>query len=294
MIKAVLITIFLLGLCACGTHCRPFPAPKPCYDPTLQSGLESVVERLSLEDAAAKERLAVILVDITQLDHPYTAGINANQMMYAASLPKIAILYGVLKLMDQGALTWDPQLETLATEMIRDSSNSAATELFYRIGPHYIAALLQSDPFRFYDRENGGGIWVGKEYGPAPAWRRDPLGQISHAATPVAVARLYYYLETGELLSPKGTFLMNKILSNSSLDHKFLKGLARYGNRVKLRRKSGSWRTYHSDSAIVEHNGRRYIAVALTNDPKGSYWLERLIAGMDWLILSSPERPSQL
>jgi beta-lactamase class A len=52
-------------------------------------------------------------------------------------------------------------------------------------------------------------------------------------------------------------------------------------------RKSGSWRHWHADSAIVERDGHRYIAVALANDNKGGHWLEQLIVAMDDLIMQS-------
>jgi beta-lactamase class A len=285
MTKAACATLFLLGLSAC-VHCKPFPAAAPCHDPALQSGLERVVRDLSLRKAAAEQRLGIMLVDITQPDDPRAAGINPGRMMYAASLPKIAILYAALKRADEGTLVWNARLQTLAEEMIQVSSNRAATELFHLAGPSYIAELLQSEPFALYDRKSEGGLWVGKEYGPGPAWQRDPLGQLSHAATPAAVARFYYLLDTGWLLSPERTALMKEILSVSHLEHSFTRGLARYGPRVRLYRKAGTWRTYHSDSALVEHGGRRYIAVALAEDPDAAEWLEGLIVELDGLILS--------
>jgi len=41
-------------------------------------------------------------------------------------------------------------------------------------------------------------------------------------------------------------------------------------------RKSGSWRQWHSDSAIVEDGDRKYILVGLAEDPQGGRWLEDL------------------
>jgi beta-lactamase class A len=53
-----------------------------------------------------------------------------------------------------------------------------------------------------------------------------------------------------------------------------------------LLRKSGSWRTYHSDSALVEHDGRKYIAVVLSNDQEGAVWLAQIIMALDGIIFS--------
>ena len=82
----------------------------------------------------------------------------------------------------------DETLEKL-TRMIRNSSNSAATEILQRVGMDYLAELLQSPRYRLYDPERNGGLWVGKAYGKTPAWKRDPLHNLSHGATALQVAR---------------------------------------------------------------------------------------------------------
>jgi len=50
-------------------------------------------------------------------------------------------------------------------------------------------------------------------------------------------------------------------------------------------RKSGTWRQWHADSALVEANGYKYIAVVLAEDSQGGKWLERMIAPMHDLIV---------
>ena len=113
---------------------------------------------------------------------------------------------------------------------------------------------------------------------------REPLRQLSHAASAMSVARFYYLLETGALLSPPLTALMKEVLAYPALHHKFVRGLRSRHRAVRLYRKGGSWGNFHSDSAIVERNGRKYIAVALTEDPNGAEWLESLIIRMDQLV----------
>ena len=74
------------------------------------------------------------------------------------------------------------------------------------------------------------------------------------------------------------------MLSEPAIRHKFVAGLDSHRPGSQIFRKSGTWRTYHADSAIVERNGRRYIAVAMANHPSGSAWLSKLIVAMDDLI----------
>ncbi len=76
---------------------------------------------------------------------------------------------------------------------------------------------------------------------------------------------------------------MKQILSQHALRHKFVKGLeARPGSRSY--RKSGSWKRWHADSAIVERDGHKYVAVALAQHPHGGNWLSQLIVPLDDLI----------
>lgn len=254
-------------------------------DSGLQGGLEHSLASLGLRDAARRGHLAVALVDITDLSRPHLAVVNGDEMMYAASLPKIAILLGAFQRAAEGRLVLDGQTEETLTRMIRYSSNAAATEMLNRVGKDYLAELLQSPSYRLYDPSHNGGLWVGKEYGKSPAFRRDPLHNLSHGATVMQVARFYYLLETGRLVSPELSREMKSILADPGIEHKFVKGLREHWPDARIYRKSGTWRQWHADSAIVEHQGRRYIAVALAKDPRGGQWLTRLIVALDRLIV---------
>jgi beta-lactamase class A len=170
--------------------------------------------------------------------------------------------------------------------MIRNSSNSAATTMLERVGFDYVAQTLQSDRYALYDHDMNGGLWVGKPYAKVGAYKRDPLYNLSHAATPFEVARFYYLLETGRLVDPQASRTMPEMLSEPAIRHKFVLGLETHRPGSKIFRKSGTWRTYHADSAIVERDGRRYIAVAMANHPSGGAWLSKLIVAMDDLIFS--------
>ncbi len=253
-------------------------------DPRLQKALVTRLGSLHLQNATARKQLSVVVVDITDTSSPRMAYVNPNEMMYAASLPKIAILLGAFEKIASGEMDLnDETLEKLKL-MIRYSSNAAATEILHRVGMDYLAELLQSPRYRLYDPEKNGGLWVGKDYAKAPAWKRDPLHNLSHGATALQVARFYYLLETGQLVSPELSKLMKSILADPAVEHKFVKGLKDIQPDSEIYRKSGTWGPYHSDSAIVEHHGRRYIAVALAKSSKGERWLQKLIVALDDII----------
>jgi beta-lactamase class A len=89
---------------------------------------------------------------------------------------------------------------------------------------------------------------------------------------------------THQLVTPALTLEMKEILSNPKLHHKFVKGLeSRPG--AKIYRKSGTWKSWHADSAMVEYGEYRYIAVGLAQHPNGSKWLEQIIVPMHDLIV---------
>jgi beta-lactamase class A len=176
------------------------------------------------------------------------------------------------------------ETEILMRRMIGESSNEASTELMTRVGKEYIARVLLSPRYRLYDPRHNGGLWVGKDYAKSGLWRRDPLHNLSHGATAMQVARFYYLLETGNLVTPEHSLKMKEILSHTALGHKFVASLRKIRPEATLFRKSGSWGTFHSDSVMVERNGRSYIAVALSNDRDGTRWLERIIVALDAII----------
>jgi beta-lactamase class A len=269
-----------------GETARPWPLLRFSRDPWLQSELRSTLRRIGLDRPASERKLAVALVDITVQERPRVAAVNAHEMMYAASLPKIAILLGAFQKASEGDLVIDKATRERLTAMIRNSSNSAATEMLERVGYDYVANMLQSKRYRLYDPEMNGGLWVGKPYARQGAWKRDPMYNLSHGATPFEVARFYYMLDTGQLVSPQASAEMKEILSDPAIAHKFVAGLNTHRPGSEIMRKSGTWRTFHSDSALIERDGRRYIAVGMANHPSGSRWLSRLIVALDDLVFN--------
>ena len=246
------------------------------FDSSLQRQLDRTLTRLGLNKAVNDKKLNVALVDITHLDKPRVAAVNGDEMQYAASLPKIAILLGAFVEIQNGEMKLDQDTRDSLTRMIRRSSNEDATRMLNQVGKQRLLRILQSSKYDLYDPKVNGGLWVGKEYGRAPAYQRDPLHNLSHGATAMQTARFYYLLETGRLVNPKLTREMKSMLGNPGIHHKFVKGLAGYPD-VKIYRKSGTWRQWHADSAIVEADGHKYILVALAEDPNGGAWLSRLV-----------------
>jgi len=218
---------------------------------------------------------------------PRVAAINGDLMMYAASLPKIAVLLAAFERAAAGELALDSHTVAVLKSMIRYSSNTAASEMMQKVGIPFIADVLASPRYRLYDESLNGGLWAGKAYAQEGLWQRDPLHNLSHGGTPMQIARFYYLLETGQLVSPEYSQQMKEILGHPGLIHKFVKGMKERDPDALIFRKSGSWANWHSDSAIVERAGRRYIAVALTDVPDGRQWLEVLIRAFDTVIFST-------
>jgi beta-lactamase class A len=270
-----LIALVMSSQAMAGTTTSP-PSLWKSHDSSLQRQLDRTLTRLGLDKAVHNKKLSVALVDITRLDKPRVAAVNGDEMQYAASLPKIAILLGAFVEIEQGEMKLDQDTRESLTRMIRVSSNEDATRMLNRVGKQRLLGILQSRKYDLYDPKVNGGLWVGKEYGKSAAYQRDPLHNLSHGATAMQTARFYYLLETGKLVNPKLTREMKSMLGNPGIHHKFVKGLADYPD-AKIYRKSGSWRQWHADSAIVEADGHKYIVVALAEDPRGGEWLSRMI-----------------
>jgi beta-lactamase class A len=263
---------------------KAYPDLRDRHDPVLQRSIGRTVDRLGLTDAVNHRKLALTVVDITDLKRPRVAALNGDEMMYAASMPKVAILLGAFVEIERGRMQLDAGTRDTLTRMIRVSSNEAATTMLRRVGKQNLADILMSERFRLYDPVHNGGLWVGKEYGPGQAFRRDPLHNISHGATAMQTARLYYMLESGQLLSPRLCREMKEILGNPGIHHKFVKGLDGRPD-TRIYRKSGTWEQWHADSAIVERDGHKYIIVAMAEDRRGGDWLANLIRPIDDLLV---------
>jgi beta-lactamase class A len=230
--------------------------------------------------------MAIGVVDLWDPNDVKYARLNGNVMMYAASLPKIGILLAVMDAIEKGEIADSPELQQKMRLMISKSNNAASTELMDLIGMEKIEQVLKDPKYELYDEDYGGGLWVGKRYAKTGPRRPDPLMGISHGATVSQVCRYYYLMAFGQLVSYDRSKQMLELMDNPELNHKFVGKLKSMAPYAHLYRKSGTWRTFHSDSVLVWGPERRYILVALIDDPDGETILRNLVVTVDTLVKS--------
>ena len=85
---------------------------------------------------------------------------------------------------------------------------------------------------------------------------------------------------------------MLDILKNPALHHKFVNTLDQIAPEAELYRKSGSWRTYHSDSILVwgKDPNRRYILVAIVDDASGEKIIRDLVRPIEKVLNNRSEK----
>jgi len=259
-------------------------------NPDLMAALTSALEKAGHAESLRRKKMAVSVVDLTPKKRIYYAAINGNHMMYAASLPKIAALLAYVEAVKEGRLPWDDDVRKRLSRMINASSNADATWAMEQVGLGYIEKVLRK-PGRCFYGDRYGGQWLGKPYRKDGASKRDPLRGLSHGATTRQTARWFVLLDKGLLVGPKESQRMLSVVSPPKVRHKFVKGLASVDGVRILARKSGTWRTYHSDSILVEHeNGVRYVAVGMLDHPRGGRILTELIGIIDKLMVEGKHR----
>jgi beta-lactamase class A len=259
--------------------------PEP--DTDLQAGLRTILNQSPYRRLVQERRLSVALVDLSDPGAIRYAGVDDDRERYAASLPKIGILLGVFYQVDRGRIRYTPELRRKLELMIRRSDNAISSEMIRLVGFQNIADALRDPRYQLYDPETrGGGLWVGRGYGNGVGlWRRDPVGNTSHGATARQVARFLVMMDQRMLVSEWASTEMKSIMGNPQIKHKFVAGLSsRPGSRIF--RKSGTWKDWHADAALVERDGKKYVAVALAESPSGGSVLSSLILRLDDLVVT--------
>ena len=256
-------------------------------DSDLQKTLETEINKNPLwKKLINQKKMSIGLVDLRDTNNVKFARINGNHMMYAASLPKIAVLLAAMDAIDKKELTETADIRKDMRLMISKSNNAATTRMIDRVGYEKIESVMRSKKYKFYDENIGGGLWVGKRYGGGGNTNREPLKNLSHAATVTQVCRYYYLLANGKLVNQKRSKQMLDIMENTALHHKFVNTLDKIAPEARIFRKSGSWKNYHSDSVLVwgKDTNRRYILVALIEDSSGEQIIRDLIKPVEKVL----------
>ena len=266
------------------THVKPLNS---LHNQTLQQELEKeILKNPTWKNLIDKKKMSIGVVDLSNPKEAKFARINGGYMMYAASLPKIAVLLASMDAIENGELIETSEIKKDMRLMISKSNNQATTRMIDRIGYEKIESVMTDPKYEFYDEANGGGLWVGKRYGGGGDTNREPLKNLSHAASVTQVCRFYYLLANGELVNEKRSKQMLDIMVNPELHHKFVSSIEQIAPLAKLYRKSGSWKTYHSDSILVwgKNPNRRYILVALIDDPRGEQIIRNLVRPIEKIL----------
>ena len=261
----------------------------PPQDEQLEAALSKTLCAAGYCPLLADDSLAVALVIMDSDGDAHLAMANGHRMMYAASLPKMAILFGAMVEAQSGVLTIDPVLEDDLQRMIRVSCNPCATRVLERVGRERLLDILMDPQYDLYDETRSGGLWVGKDYAKRGAYRRDPVAKLSHGATVYQVARLYYSLENHSLLNKTYSERMLNAMKDPAIANKFVAGLKEVDGDFELWRKSGTWKNFHADSVIVKGEGLHYIAVAMVENPAGEVILRDLIQHLHRLVQAHGE-----
>jgi len=267
-----------------GSYNLPYPAfyyqeLEDNKDPILQNNLEKIIGRNRIwSKLVAQKKMSIALVDLRQMERLRFASINGEHMIYAASLPKIAVLLTAMEAVQEGCLEYSEELQKDLRLMIAKSNNAATTRVIEMLGYDKIAETMTRSKYELYDKNEGGGLWVGKKYAKSGRKNPDPLKGLSHAATADQVARFYTMLAYGKLVDEEWNKHLMNYLIDPEINHKFIKTLSKIAPDADVYRKSGSWKHFHSDSALVfGEEGRKYIIVALIEDTNGGSICSALI-----------------
>ncbi len=265
-----------------GTSVQPL---RSLQDDDLQVLLDRCIQSNSKwNKMVSSKRMSVGIVDLSDPEAVRYARVNGNEMMYAASLPKIAILLAIVDALEKQEIEDTEAVQRDLKLMISKSDNQASTRMIDLVGYEKIESVLTDPRYELYDEEYGGGLWVGKRYAAQGRRYPDPIKGLSHAASVSQVCRFYYLLAFGKLVSPARSKQMLDILVDPALNHKFVNTLDRTAPRAKLFRKSGSWRSYHSDSILVWGPQRQYILACLVEDEDGERTLRQLAYAVDEMM----------
>lgn len=253
------------------------------YDSPLDAGLQATLEaadrQVGDELGIPPDKRAIGVLDLTD---QRLALVRPDEMFYGASVPKICIVMAYFAEHPEAATNLDPEVERELQLVIKRSDNELAAKYSQLVGIETIQKLIQSPRYRFYDPNNGGGLWCGKHYGLAEPRYGDPLHDHSHGATVRQCLRYYLMLEQGNLVGPAACAKLKQIFAAPDLEfhnESFVRGLN--GRDVTILRKGGTWEDWHLDTARVQHGDRLYLLAGMTEHTQGAEYLARMAVAID-------------
>src|SRR3954453_16376319 len=224
---ALILTAFCATAHAAAPATQRFDSYVLDYNSPLDPKLQPVLERI---DASLREKFDMpteqTAVGLLDLKTCRLALIHPDRIEYAASVAKVGILLAYFQLHPEAATTLDPATQHELGLMAKVSSNEMASKFSHELGLKNIQRVLDEDGF--YDKDHGGGIWVGKHYGKDAERHGSPVADNSHAATVRQLLRYYLLLEQGKLVSPPASKVMREIFESPDIPHdvaKFVMGL---------------------------------------------------------------------
>ncbi|MDB4931727.1 MAG: hypothetical protein JWM10_4211 [Myxococcaceae bacterium] len=253
--------------------------PHLTASPALQRCLDAAVARLGLAADAREGRFSVAMADLSaDARHPAYAGVADTRMLYGASVPKIATLGAAFEWRrelragglapTEGAREFDAARADFSAGfreelrlMIFRSDNRAATSAAHRTGLPRIAAWLWDTGI--YDPAAGGGVWLGRGFFHDPLWRAEPLRNLPHAATARALVTFYALLGQDRLVDAAASADIRALMGPSAFHNRLRRAVLERWPTARVYRKTGTWRQYRHDSALVERPGARYAVAAL-------------------------------
>lgn len=245
---------------------------------------EEIFKNKHWKKLVENKKMAIGMVDLHDINNVKFAGLNENNMMYAASMPKIAVLVAVMHAIEKGEVEETEAVKNDLRLMISKSNNAAATRMIDLVGFKKIEEVLRLAQVDLYNEKTGGGLWVGKRYAKTGKRYPDPMKGLSHAATTYQACSFYYKLVFGKLITRERSTEMLGYLKNPALHHKFINTLQVIAPDATFYRKSGSWKNFHADSVLVWGPGRHYIIVAIIEDPNGGSIIKKLVVPLEEVL----------
>ncbi len=261
----------------------------PGFEAVLVQRLRADPRRRAMLDAG---KLGVALADLRRPEATRYATANGDVMLYTASMSKLLALAGAEAALEDGSLSDSPAFQAQLGSMIRVSSNPAASAVIDRVGVARIVALVKSPAWSFYDREKGGGFWLGARYGSGGTRIPEPLRGLVHAGTAHQIARFFHLVAHGRLVTRARSAEMLGHMGKPGLPDGFVAALTAIAPEASLYRKSGRWKTWNSEGVLVwGPGGRRYLLVAVA-DAEGGERILRDLVGVAEATLGLPEGDS--